>query len=92
MGYEGRTPASRRGGCHPPRRTYSVAETNPDLQDLPRFMTAEEVAALLRVPKRTIYTWRDQGRLRARPLGPRLIRFTPEDVRTFLEASERLSP
>ena len=55
-------------------------------------MTADEVAALLRVPRRTVYTWRDQGRLRARPLGPRLIRFTPEDVRRFLETSERLAP
>ena len=55
-------------------------------------MTADEVAALFQVPRRQIYTWRDQGRLRARPLGPRLIRFTPDDVREFLEASERLSP
>ena len=55
-------------------------------------MTADEVAALLQVPRRQIYTWRDQGRLRARRLGPRLIRFTADDVRSFLEASERLSP
>ena len=58
------------------------------LDGLPRFMTAEEVAAVLRVPKRTVYVWRDQGRLSARRLGPRLIRFTAEDVREFLRRSE----
>ena len=64
-----------------------MAETNPDLQDLPRFMTAEEVAALLKVLRRTIYTWRDQGRLPARRLGPRLIR-TPADIAELLRRSE----
>ena len=47
-------------------RTYTVADPIPDLKDLPPFMTADELAVLLSVKRRTVYQWADAGLIPAR--------------------------
>jgi excisionase family DNA binding protein len=64
-------------------------EANPKShEDLPPFLSAEDVSRLFRVPRRTVYSWVDQGLLPARRIGPRLLRFAPQDLRAFCESSE----
>ena len=65
-----------------------MADAIPDLKDLPPFMTADELAALLSVRRRTVYDWCDKGILPARRVGKRLLRFTPADVAELLRRSE----
>ena len=60
------------------------------LDDLPPFVSADEVAALFGVPRRTVYAWVDQGVLPTRRIGPRLLRFTPHDLRLFQAESEAI--
>jgi excisionase family DNA binding protein len=48
-------------------------------------LTAEEVRELLKVKNVvTIYRWASSGRLPRIVLGPRSIRFRPEDVEAFI--------
>lgn len=53
------------------------------------FLSAADVAQLLGVRPRTIYTWHDEGLLRGYRLGKRLLRFDAADVRAFLDAGVR---
>ena len=76
------------GGSRALHRTYTVADETPDLKDLPPFMTADELAVLLSVKRRTVYQWADAGLIPARRVGRRLIRFTPADVAELLRRSE----
>jgi excisionase family DNA binding protein len=47
-------------------------------------ITAEEIAALLKVSPKSIYRWASEGRLPAFREG-RLIRFLESDVETFVK-------
>lgn len=49
-------------------------------------MTADEVAAVLGVHRKFVYSRHHSGALRGYKLGPQ-YRFRPSDVRAFLEAS-----
>lgn len=56
------------------------------MRTLPReLMTVEEVAELLKVSRAGVYRWVETGRLKALRVGS-LLRFTPEDLRAFIEA------
>ena len=61
-----------------------------DGTDLGVLFTAEDVAARFRVPRRTVYLWVDAGLLPATRVGPRLLRFSSDDLRLFLAVSESL--
>ena len=52
-----------------------------------RPMTAAEVAELLGVSVKTVYVYVQRGELPARRVGPRLLRFMPEDVHALLGAA-----
>jgi excisionase family DNA binding protein len=67
-----------------------MASSDPNLSNLPTFMTADDLATLFSVKRRTIYDWCDQGLLRARRVGRRRLRFTPRDVEEFLDKCEAL--
>ena len=61
--------------------------SNSDATDslLPRLLTVRELAGLLKVPPKTIYTWRYKGiGPPAVPIG-RYLRFRAGDVATWLE-------
>jgi excisionase family DNA binding protein len=49
-----------------------------------QFITAEEVAALLRCSPKSIYRWAAEGRLRRFKHG-RIVRFLVHDVETFIK-------
>jgi excisionase family DNA binding protein len=59
-------------------------EVGPALLDHP-LVTAEEVAALLKVSPKSIYRWASEGRLPAFREG-RLIRFLGSDVEAFVRS------
>ncbi len=52
---------------------------------VPTFYTPEEVAAQLKVARRTVYTWLSRGQLRGSRLG-NLWRITEADLHAFLDA------
>ncbi len=56
---------------------------------LPRLLTARDVAALLQVPRRTVYALVDQGFLPVRRIGKRLVRFARADIEAVVEAGKR---
>lgn len=71
------------------RRT---TETNQIvLQGLPHYLTAADVARMLGVQTRTVYSWVDRGLLPARRVGPRLLRFTAQDLECFYRTSGSLT-
>jgi len=51
-------------------------------------VTAEEIAALLKVSPKSIYRWASEGRLPAFREG-RLVRFLESDVETFVKERVR---
>jgi excisionase family DNA binding protein len=51
------------------------------------WLTAEQVAQLLQVKRRTVYSLVDQGVLPARRIGNRLIRFRSDEVEKAIEES-----
>lgn len=55
-------------------------------------MTADELAALLRVPRRTIFSWVDAGLMPSIHCGPRLLRFSQEDLDEFFRRSAEAAP
>ena len=55
-------------------------------------LTTAEVARLLRVPRRTVYSFVDQGLLPYQRVGTRLLRFTEADVDEFLRRSAEVAP
>lgn len=57
-----------------------------------RWLSADQVAALFQVPRRTIYAWADSGRLGSHRVGGRLLRFTEQDLDEFLRRSDELAP
>lgn len=59
--------------------------------ELPLVLTATEVAAFLRIPRRTVYLLVDRGSLRAFRLGSRLLRFARADVLAALEVVDAKS-
>jgi excisionase family DNA binding protein len=62
-----------------------IRREGPDREDLPAVLTPKEAARLLRVPRRTIYTWIDTGVLPSRRVGKRLLRVLRQDVQAILE-------
>ena len=63
-----------RGGALPPTWDGSAAE----------LLTADEAAALLKVPASTIRHWVREGRMPCYRLGPRAMRFTRELLLEFV--------
>lgn len=53
-------------------------------------LAIEELSALWKVPKATIYNWVSQGRLPHLKLG-RCLRFDPEEIRRFEERCRLIS-
>jgi excisionase family DNA binding protein len=56
----------------------------PSLADLPDVMTVDEVAAVMRVSRKTVYSWIRRGRLACWRQG-RLTRITRSQLERFLE-------
>ncbi len=54
-------------------------------------LTADELATLLRLPRRSIYRLRSERGLPARRVG-RLLRFDPDEVRAWLSALPQDDP
>jgi excisionase family DNA binding protein len=67
-----------------------LARTEPPVPEGPtqdfELLTPAEAAERLGVSECTLWRWRKQGLIRARKQG-RWIRFTPEDIRDFVEKS-----
>jgi excisionase family DNA binding protein len=53
---------------------------------LERLYTAEQVAELLSLKKKTIYGWAEQGRIPCYKIG-KALRFRESELREFIEAS-----
>lgn len=53
--------------------------------DVPVLLTPADVAALLRIPHRTVYQWIDSGLLPCHRLGKRLLRIFREDALALLQ-------
>lgn len=67
------------------RRGLSAQSTKMAPEDLSRLLTVQELADLLQVPVKTIYTWRYKGiGPPAVPLG-RYLRFRADDVAAWVE-------
>ncbi len=84
LGNIGGPPASL-GAAWPGPSTPTAAPRN---DDLPTVMTADEVAALLRVDRKTVYDAVKDGTLPALRLR-KVIRFCREEVLQFLRGSTR---
>lgn len=50
-------------------------------------LTADEVAAALKITPATVYRWAKAGRLERVALGGRLVRYTPESVERLIHPS-----
>lgn len=48
-------------------------------------LTAHDVAEMLNVSLRSVWTWAASGRLKARKIGPKATRFKREDVERLIE-------
>lgn len=55
----------------------------------PGLMTAADVAARLQVDVRTVRRWEAAGKLKARRLGRRTVRYRREDVERFIDRGAR---
>ena len=53
---------------------------------LESLLTAEQVAQLLNVRKKTVYTWAEQGRIPAYRIN-KALRFRESDLQEFIKAS-----
>jgi excisionase family DNA binding protein len=53
---------------------------------MPALLTTDEVAAILRVNRRTIVRWTAHGRLHRVELGARTVRYRAEDVAALIDA------
>ena len=72
------------------RRSGATAVSVPPA--LPgRLLSAQDVAALLQVPVKTIYQWRSQGDGPAHIKVGRHLRFDPEDVALWIEGRKAQS-
>ena len=60
-------------------------EKPPTLDELPDLMNAEEIAAALRINRKTVYDAYKQGSLVGKRLGKRLIRFPRAAVLKWAE-------
>lgn len=56
----------------------------PTVQDLPTYLTTQEVCKLLRISTTTLWKWRKKGRLACHKMGAR-VRYKSEDVLALLE-------
>ena len=59
---------------------------------LQRLLTAQDLAERFQVPRRTIFSWVDQGLLPAHRAGKRLLRFTDGDAEEFMRRSAEAAP
>lgn len=50
-------------------------------------MTSSEVCARFRITEGTLRTWRDQGRIRAYQLGPRVWRYSALEIEEFIASA-----
>jgi excisionase family DNA binding protein len=57
---------------------------------VPRLLTVQELADLLQVPPKTMYTWRYKGDGPRSVMVGRHLRYRPQDVAAWLEAQMRL--
>lgn len=63
------------------QRVLDMRQPKPD----PKYYTVQDVAKLLRCHKLTIYRLKDSGKLNYRRVnGGKIIRFTQEDIDSFL--------
>ena len=51
-------------------------------------LTARDLAERFQVPRRTIYAYVDSGALECLHVGPKLLRFSEDQVRAFLDRDE----
>lgn len=58
---------------------------NGDWGDL--LLTSQQVADILHISLRTLQNYRDDGRLNYIRISPRIIRYFPQDVITFIQKS-----
>ena len=65
--------------------TQQMIQPMPEERDI--FLTPQEVAAQLRVPKTTLYMWLANGLIPSVRLGRRLVRIRKVDLDAFLAAS-----
>ncbi len=56
------------------------------------FLTANDVAALLKVNELTVRNWLDRGQITALRIGPRRVRFRRSDINAFIEARNPTVP
>ena len=49
-----------------------------------RYLTAKHLAEMFEVSIRTVYSYVDQGLLPYTRVGPRLLRFSEDDIREFV--------
>jgi excisionase family DNA binding protein len=62
-----------------------AAQTHKQPPAIEQLLTADEVAVILRVSRRTLINWTTSGQLPKHKLGGRLL-YSPADVRAFIEA------
>ncbi len=66
------------------RRGPGDPSTGGGMSRLPPFLTVDELAALVRVPPTTIYTWRYKGLAPPAHRWGRFLRFAREDVEDWI--------
>lgn len=54
-----------------------------------KLLSVEEVASVLGVTKNTVYSWSKTGQIPHSKLGPKLVRFNPDVVETWLQSKTR---
>lgn len=86
----GRQGATSRGWTSEMRRPLRTNRMDRPSLESPGLLTADEVAAYLRVRRKTVYEYVERGDLACRRLGPRLIRFTWADVHEFVGEAARV--
>jgi excisionase family DNA binding protein len=57
--------------------------------EIPELLTADQVSKLLGWHPRTVLNAASRGELRCIRLGPRTIRFHPDDVKRYLDAHRK---
>ena len=71
-------------------RVEHTQETLDDIRKmLPLLVTAEEIAAILKVSPKSVYRWASEGRLPAFR-GGRLVRFLESDVEALIKSRIRV--
>lgn len=56
---------------------------------IPKLYTREEVAEILKVDVRTIDRWRREGKIKARRVGPNVVRFEEAEVKKLIDTETK---